>query len=105
MDIIAGSAYGYFTFYKNTSPTGIKSPERTAYKIYPNPVLDELHISGAQGLTLVNLYGIDGRLLGSVRPKENAADVSIDFAEYPKGTYLVELHFKGGKVSGKLVSK
>jgi len=105
MDIIAGSANGYFTFYKNTTPTGIKGAEQATYKIYPNPVFDVLHISGAQGLSSVNLYSIDGRLLSSTRPQENATDVSIDFAKYPKGTYLVELHFKGGQVSNKLVSK
>lgn len=105
MDIMAGSGYGYFTFYKNTTSTGIKSGEQAAYKIYPNPVLDNLHITGAPGLNLVNLYSIDGRLLSSIRPKENATDVSVDFTKYPKGSYLLELHFKDGTVSDKLVSK
>lgn len=105
MDIMAGGSYGYFTFYKNTSPTGIKGTEPVAYKIYPNPVLDVLHVSGAQALRLVNLYSIDGRLLSSTKSQGNATDISIDFAKCPKGTYLVELHFKSGQVSAKLVSK
>lgn len=106
MDIMAGSAYGYFTFYKNiTPPTGITSTDKSDFKIYPNPVLDQLHITGAHDLNMVNLYSIDGRLLNSTKAQETTNDVSIDFAKYPKGTYLVELHFKDGQVSEKLVSK
>lgn len=75
----------------------IYSPVRKVYRdssletiIYPNPVMDNLHISTNINLpTSIKIYTLDGKQLVNVN--SNEATLSLNVASLPKGAYVIRI--------------
>ena len=53
----------------------------------------------------INLYSIDGRMLQSRELHQGVAESSLDINQYPKGIYLVEIHYGKGEISHQRLVK
>lgn len=73
------------TFTKNT--LAVNDVNKTAIKIYPNPVVDELNIKTDDIIKSVQIYSLDGKLLKTIEGNHD----KVDFRNYPKGTYLLNI--------------
>ena len=79
---------------------GLDEPQAPV-AVYPNPVTDKLHITGAD-IQSVRLYDLQGRL---VHTKEcgPADQLQLDLQGYAKGIYTVSILSKGKRVTRKVV--
>jgi len=59
--------------------------------VYPNPLLNTLHISSVEGVEKVEVYGLSGVLLKSISSGMN----QIDLSDLSQGSYLVIIHTQG----------
>ena len=76
---------------------------QSSYKLYPNPVKNELTIESQDELNQIEVFSITGQLLQTLTPQFKL--VKIDLATYEKGVYLVKVHTKDGIVSTTRVVK
>ena len=59
------------------------------FNYYPNPVIDNLHISYNKNISSVQIFDLTGRMVKSVQPKIQMFDV--DLTELSSAMYLVKL--------------
>ena len=99
-------------FDENGNLDIVNSPLTTAtedignieFRLFPNPIVSELHIDGGIEYKTIEVYGLNGNLIKSVRSE--GYQTSISFDEYPSGTYLVILiNEKGQRIATKKISK
>ncbi len=86
-----------------TPPTSIRNEMANAeVRVYPNPVLDRLHIDAKSNIKSVSVYNILGYevMLRNLNQGNNA---SIDFAELPAGMYLVRVISQDGSATKKIL--
>ncbi len=74
------------------TPTGVGDVSIAKVVVYPNPVVDVLHITDADNFDLVQVVDMAGHVLFST---SIFGSVKIDFASSPKGVYLVRLSGNG----------
>ncbi len=76
------------TVTKDTSILAVNNAEKSAIKLYPNPVRSELKVSGILINENYEIYSIDGKLLesGIYKKAEN-----INVNSLPKGSYLLKI--------------
>lgn len=73
---------------KDTSILAVDSSVKSLYAVYPNPVKDDLSVSGISKNTTFEIYSLDGKLLKSgIYTKESTINVS----KLPKGIYLLKI--------------
>jgi hypothetical protein len=80
---------------KNDIPTSVSVINAFEYKVYPNPVGNQLNISisssGSRILT-IDLYSIDGRILFNKNISTGGELYqNLDFSKYNNGTYYLRL--------------
>ncbi|WP_027377430.1 M1 family aminopeptidase [Kaistella palustris] len=76
------------TVTKDTGILAVSNTEKEAVQIYPNPVKNELSVSGITKDEPYEIYGLDGkRLKSGVYQSQNSLNVST----LPKGVYLLKL--------------
>ena len=85
------------TFVKNT--LAVADVNKTAVKIYPNPVVDQLNIITDDTLKSVEIYSLDGKLLRKI----DGSSTKIDFRSYQKGSYLVKIATDKSVTSQKVI--
>lgn len=74
----------------NCSVTSVPENETILYAVYPNPVTTLLNINNSnQSIDKVSIYEIYGKLIYSSTKKEPM--ITIDFTNFSKGVYVVEL--------------
>lgn len=73
---------------KDTTLLGVENINKNAVKIYPNPVKNELSVSGIKGIQPFEIYSIDGKL---VKSGSYSSESKIDVANLVKGTYLLKI--------------
>jgi hypothetical protein len=84
--------------------TGIAEPEENeGIEIYPNPVLDKLHVRGLMVPALASIYNIHGQLLLTM-PVEGPSFV-IDLADLSMGVYLISFKTGSGTVIRRFLKK
>lgn len=64
---------------------GIKDIEQGDILSYPNPVSDKLYLKGYQPTAEAEIYSVDGRLVGLVKPDEEV----LNLAFLEKGIYIL----------------
>ncbi len=90
----SGAPTDKITVYTYTGPSGIDTPiDVSAITLYPNPVKDELTISGSSDWSEINIVGIDGRKSQVKINPEN----KIDVQSLLSGIYFLELQSKKGE--------
>lgn len=73
---------------KDTSILAVDSSVKSLFAVYPNPVKDDLSVSGISKNTTFEIYSLDGKLLKSgIYTKESTINVS----KLPKGIYLLKI--------------
>ncbi|UOE42042.1 T9SS type A sorting domain-containing protein [Chryseobacterium suipulveris] len=73
---------------KDTTLLGVENINKNAVKIYPNPVKNELSVSGIKGIQPFEIYSIDGKL---VKSGSYSSERKIDLGNLAKGTYLLKI--------------
>lgn len=85
---MSGQLYviGDETIYKIVGETmSVNDLDKTNISVYPNPVVNQLNIQSNKPINEVAIYNIEGKLLATFTGNAD----KIDFANYPKGVYLV----------------
>lgn len=73
------------------------------FSYYPNPVLNQLNIKAKSQILNASVYNLTGQKLNTKNIQ--SLNASLDFSQFPTGTYVVELRFKEKPVSFKVVKK
>jgi hypothetical protein len=84
------------------SISGIDGTQATALALYPNPVRDELFISGVSGDAKIVITDLSGRTVETLRVTSlQNSNLSINVSHLPKGVYFVKI----GNAAGKFIKK
>ncbi len=70
------------------TPTGISEADETDIRIYPNPVTDEVHVSGLQTGTTLTLFDVSELELQRFTVEEPI--VKIPMSQFAAGSYLLQ---------------
>jgi hypothetical protein len=82
--------------------SGIDGTPATALALYPNPVRDELFISGVSGDAMIVITDLSGRTVGTWHTTSlQTGEISINVSHLAKGVYLI----KTGNQTGKIVKE
>ncbi len=87
----------------NLTTSKTEPEEYEGIEIYPNPVLDKLHVRGLIGSTFARIYNIHGQLL-LVIPVEGP-DIEIDLEDLNTGIYLISFETGSGNVIRRFLKK
>ena len=84
--------------------TSVEESSIPGFKIYPNPVKDQVNVrfeSGVNAQTAVAITNIFGKELKNSSLKSGATSYSIPVAELPKGIYFIRFSANGKSVTRK----
>lgn len=92
-------------FYNGNSGVEIIDTDRHALSVYPNPVVDVLHIEGAEGIADAAIYSLSGRMV-----KRAACDggttAAIECGGLGSGIYLLNVRLSDGtRAIEKIIKK
>lgn len=94
-------AWKYFTNIID-DPNSVEEVENEDFEIYPNPVVDQLHVL-CQSLNSVTVYDVQGRKINTVKAEnENAC---LDFSKQATGVYFVVVTTAEGRKKALRVVK
>jgi hypothetical protein len=71
-------------------------------KLYPNPVLDYLSVSGIDGKVLVTISDLNGK---TVLTKQITGNENIAVSALPQGLYIVKLRTDESVIEKKMMKK
>ena len=71
--------------------------------IYPNPVVDILHITGLEGFYTIKIVDTVGQMVTSI--KGTSAELDLDMSRNPAGMYLIKIESQGRSITRKLIKK
>lgn len=76
-------------------------------KIYPNPVTDYFTVdyAGADPITRMELFDMQGRQMGAVESNDPSAMIRIDMAQFPTGVYFVKIHTDRASTVKRVIRK
>jgi len=80
--------------------TGIASVQEPAFKMYPNPANNNLHIVSAGAIEKVQITDLLGNKVGAYLVKGTSLDIAT--SEMSSGIYMVEVHSSEGTYLRKL---
>ena len=86
-----------------TPPLGLEA--FTGIAVYPNPVDEVLHISGAEGNARYTLSGMEGKILKRGKLRADKSDHSVAIPSLKKGIYLLQITTGEGNVTKKIVKE
>lgn len=72
------------------------------YKIFPNPVKNELTINGISKANKIEVYDMTGRLLKTIE-LQNTEETSINASELNNGVYFIRVYNKVGVQTAKFI--
>lgn len=89
--------------YSHVLALGINTAPVAAFRMYPNPVSDELHVSfsGDVGHGYIRIISSSGVQL--VQVAHSGADLSINTKQLPRGAYIVEVTGDGFRQTQPLI--
>ena len=65
--------------------------------VYPNPVVDMLHIDNVSDTKTIAIHGINGQLVKQIEPK-NQKNIDFNLSHLTKGTYIISFYGNYGSV-------
>lgn len=83
---------------------GIKSLNPSSYRMYPNPIVNDLIIESQGNINQIEVYNLTGQLLQTESP-ESTLFIKIDFSAYQEGMYLIRIHTTDGQVANSRIIK
>lgn len=100
-EMIDGAYIVNVTEYVNTS--GLESTADTQLKAYPNPVEDILYIENANNINRVDIYNINGVLVGS--STFGSPEVNVNMSTLDKGLYIVKIYTEENTYTKEVIKK
>ena len=82
------------------STTDVESININELSIYPNPVKDGFRVSGINGLTMLKLSDINGKVLLT---KEINKNEYVSVSSLPRGMYIVKISSEGKEMEQKII--
>ena len=82
---------------------GIREVRDIKVSAYPNPTNGLLTVSTSENITLIEVFGVNGTLVRSLRCSGNSADV--DLSDLQAGTYMLSVHTAIGIAHERVVVK
>lgn len=76
------------TVTKDTGILGVGDSEKEAVKIYPNPVKNQITVTGISKAQSFQIYSMDGKL---IKTGKYSSDQTIDVNILPKGIYFLKI--------------
>jgi len=73
----------------------------SSIQIFPNPVIDKLHVKSGERINEVNIYTINGQLISNLHPDLN--NYTIDFNAVKAGTYIINVKTQKEAIAYKIV--
>jgi len=73
----------------------------TEFNVYPNPAVNTLHIGSDKAVTSASIFNINGQLVSTVAPVNNALSVEM----LPKGLYTIKLTGADFNTTAKFVKE
>ena len=70
-------------------PTSRASAADIEVSVYPNPVLDELHVASSCALGTIRLFDMNGRVV--YQHEADGPEHQIDMEPYPAGMYFLDV--------------
>ncbi len=86
------------------SQTGIHEAILNAFKLYPNPVGDELHISNLDGVEEIEIYTITGTVVKSF-DNITTETFTINTSDLRSGVYFLSVRNKNAVLTNRFVKK
>ena len=78
-----------FDYVDVVEPTSRESAADIEVSVYPNPVLDELHVASSCALGTIRLFDMNGRVV--YQHEADGLDHQIDMESYPAGMYFLDV--------------
>lgn len=88
---------------QGTCSLGVDSYLKTAVKIYPNPVQNQITINGLKGDETLMLYDFNGRLLQTL--KVHHENEILKMGKYTNGIYFLKIGSAGNATLCKKIIK
>ena len=73
------------------------------WNIYPNPVVDILHITGLEGFYTIKIVDAVGQVVKS--EKGTSTELDLDMSKNPAGMYMIKIESQGKSITRKLIKK
>ncbi len=86
-------------------PTGfeVSNEQENNLKIFPNPAIEYVEISGLKDLTQIDIYNLSGRLISSSKLTSIVNTINISY--FPEGIYIVKGFTNDGVKLGRFVKE
>ncbi|MBK1894796.1 T9SS-dependent choice-of-anchor J family protein [Chryseobacterium paridis] len=82
---------------------GVSEIDKKTASIYPNPVIDVLHIDSKNKMADIKIYDLTGRL--QKQENINSENARVDLSGLETGTYIVRIKEGGSEKSYKIIKK
>lgn len=103
VNVDANSCNSYPTAVKVGVLLGVNDLNLENLKYYPNPVENELTISYAETIENVEVYSVTGQRV--LKQGYSSNSISVDFAKFSSGTYMVKVITANGSQFIKIIKK
>lgn len=100
--LFAFDLYPGFTYTFSNEPLSLNNYNLIPFKIYPNPVINNLHISSENiNIERLNIYSITGQKV----LKQHTINNTVDVSNLSKGMYFIEIFTSEGNTVKKFIKK
>lgn len=90
-----------YTVHVIPASLGVANVEKSTVSVYPNPVVDVLHVNADRKVTEVSVYSVDGKVVKTL----SKVDSDIDMSNLSAGVYVVKVKTSAGEKSFKVIKK
>ncbi|MDR1543247.1 MAG: T9SS type A sorting domain-containing protein [Prevotellaceae bacterium] len=103
--------FGFYTLAATYVPatvtinytSGIYSPNTSSLRLYPNPAVETVNISGLQGGEKISIIDLNGRIMHT--QNITAQETSINVSSFAQGAYIIAVQNSGKMEVMKFVKK
>lgn len=92
-----------FNLVIDTTTMGVEDIEASQTTIYPNPVVNDVHITSKNTIEEIRIYNMTGEEV--LKNNSNATAVQLNVSKLPSGVYVVVIKTSKGVETKKLVKK
>ena len=72
-------------------PLNNNEPEINSPVIFPNPCIDEIHVTGISGIKYIKIITLEGRVIRNYIIPEGEGNINIDLSNVEAGVYIMEI--------------
>ena len=89
---------------EDINDVGVDVREAAQVHVFPNPATDRVTVSAETPIDQIQVFGIDGRLLGSQNANSDAH--VVDIHNFATGIYILKIRMKDGEtVNTKIIKR